>query len=141
MITLEKMGQYKIVETKHNTKIIDIDGKTYAWVEPQNIGEILVSTYKMHKTDCILSVGHYKLYKVENEPELSDQQHLELEAGRRVWQGYLLPTGLPNENKKKSRIIPTSEIITMNAKYCDENGLRVDIDGADRHKGNGKAEI
>ena len=112
MIRLKKMGQYRLLETKHNTKVLSLDDAIFAWVEPAGIGEILVTTHSSHTKDCVLSVGHYRLYEVEGEPELSDQPHLELETGRNLWQGYLLPTGLPDDEKIRSRIIPTSELVT-----------------------------
>lgn len=117
MITLCKMGQYKLIETSHNTKILYLDHDVYAWVELVNIGEILVTSHKTHKTDCVLSTGLYRIYKVENEPSLSDHIHLELEVGKNIWQGYLLLTGLPDSNKKRGRIVPTHEIITYNQDF------------------------
>src|SRR5579871_4491960 len=111
MITLTKRGLYKLIETKRHTKILCLDGEGFAWVEP-HIGELLVVTRKQHKTDCVLSMGRYSLYKVEDEISLSDHWHLELEVGLRAWQGYLLLSGLPNADKPKARIIPTTEIIT-----------------------------
>jgi hypothetical protein len=89
----------------------------YAWVEPAKMGEILVYSHKVHKTDCILSMGHFVMYDVEDEPKLSDQLHLELEVGINHWQGYLLLTGLPNSEHKRSRIIPTIETITANPQF------------------------
>lgn len=120
MISLKKMGMYQLVETKHNTKILHLNGSSYAWVEPGSIGEILVTTQKTHKTDCVLSVGYYRLYSVKDEPELSDHLHLELETGRDLWQGYLLLTGLPEGEKRRTRIIPTMECITGNPKFTIE---------------------
>lgn len=112
MITLLRRGSYKLIETKRHTKVLYLDGETYAWVEPASIGEILVSSHKEHATDCILAIGEYRLYDVEDEAKLSDQLHLELEVGRGVWQGYLLLTGLPEAEKKRTRIIPTREVVT-----------------------------
>lgn len=117
MITTLRIGSYKLIETKHNTKILYLDDDAFAWVEPKNIGEILVVTHKMHRTDCILSVGDFYMYDVVDEPGLSDQIHLELEAGKNVWQGYLLLSGLPDSHKKRGRIIPTLETITGNHKF------------------------
>lgn len=77
-----------------------------------DIGEILVTSHKKHKTDAILAIGKYRLYEVKDEPNLTDLHHLELYVGDNTWQGYLLTTGLPNEKKRRSRIIPTDEIIT-----------------------------
>lgn len=118
MITLIQNGTYRLIETKHNTKILYLDDAVYAWLEPTGIGEILIASYDKHKVDCVLSVGQFTLYDVVDEPELSDQLHLELEAGMDVWQGYLLPTGLPNEDKKRRRIIPTHEVITGNPAHA-----------------------
>ena len=112
MITLRKRGQYKLIENKANTKILYLDDSVYAWVEPVTIGEILIYSHTSHKTDCILSIGTYHLYDVDDEPALSDQQHLELEVGDGQWQGYLLLTGLPDDKHKRSRIVPTHEVIT-----------------------------
>lgn len=117
MIGIRKNGTYKLVETKRHTKILHLDGDAYAWVEPVNIGEILVTTHIVHKTDCVLSIGRYHLYTVEHVPNLVDTTHLELEVGASRWQGYLLPTGLPDDRKTRSRIIPTHEIITGNRRY------------------------
>ena len=52
------------------------------------------------------------LYKVKDEPNFVDLFHLELLVGEGVWQGYLLPTGLPTAEKKRNRIIPAKEVIT-----------------------------
>ena len=112
MIRLLDNGYYKLIETKRQTKILYLNRQSYAWVEPVYIGEILVVSHGTHRTDCILSVGEYCLYDVKDEDNLSDQQHLELEVGGNIWQGYLLPTGLPDERKRRARIIPTHELIS-----------------------------
>lgn len=112
MVTLIKEGAYKLLETKGQIKILSLDSTTYAWVNLENIGEILVSSHRPHQTDTTLGLGRYKLYSVKDEPKLSDQRHLELSVGEGAWQGYLLPTGLPEGKKVRSRIIPTKETIT-----------------------------
>lgn len=124
MITIMRTGDYRLIETKHNTKILYLDNDVFAWLEPTGIGEILVTSYDKHTADCILSVGEYLIYDVEDEPELSDQLHLELSVGGNIWQGYLLLTGLPTDDKKRSRIIPTHEIITGNPEFA--GSLRAD---------------
>ncbi len=123
MISLHKFGLYKLIETKRNTKILYLDNDIYAWVEPPNIGEILVASHRVHKTDCVLSLGRYRIYYVENEPYLSDQMHMELEVGRDHWQGYLLLSGLPDIHKKRGRIIPTHEVITGNPRFENRKGI------------------
>lgn len=117
MISLEKTGHYTLIETKHANKVLYLNNDMYAWVKPAEIGEILVASHKVHKTDYILSMGNYNLYKVEDEPDLSDHIHLELEVGMGTWQGYLLLTGLPSNTHKRGRIIPTNETITANPEY------------------------
>jgi hypothetical protein len=127
MISLYKSGLYKLIETKHHTKVLYLDNEVYAWVEPKNIGEILVISHKLHKTDCVLGLGRYRIYDVEDEPQLSDQQHLELEVGGSVWQGYLLLTGLPTDQKKRGRIIPTNETIAGKNKYESKVNLQTPV--------------
>lgn len=113
MIKVLKTGEYKLIETKDQTKILILDNKdTFAWINAQNIGEILVTSHKVHKADTILAIGNYRLYDVDDEPKISDQKHLELAVGRGNWQGYLLPAGLPTDVKKRNRVIPTNEVIT-----------------------------
>lgn len=113
MIKLIREGTYQLVETKSQTKILTLDyTDVFAWVNAKDIGEILVTTHKPHKTDCILSLGTYRIYEVKDELNLTDLIHLELSVGEGKWQGYLLLSGLPTDKKKKNRIIPTREIIT-----------------------------
>ena len=118
MISLINSGQYRMIETKADTKVLELNGSTFAWVTAKGIGEILVTTHKEHKTDAILSVGRFKLYEVKDEPGIADLTHLELEAGNDVWQSYLLLTGLPNDTRIRTRIIPSREYITGNKKYA-----------------------
>ncbi|OGH21491.1 MAG: hypothetical protein A2958_01455 [Candidatus Levybacteria bacterium RIFCSPLOWO2_01_FULL_38_13] len=113
MIRAITSGQYKLIETWGHTKILQLNGKrSYAWIVAKNIGELLVSTFKKHAADYILSAGSYRLYEVTDEPNLIDGMHLELLAGEGLWQGYLLPTGLPTRKKVRNRIIPTKELLT-----------------------------
>ena len=113
MIQLLHKGTYQLIETREQTKILTLDGQQiFAWVIAEGIGEILVTSTKTHKTDQILAIGPYRLYGVENEPDLTDLEHLELFVGQGQWQGYLLPKGLPTETERRHRIIPTDETIT-----------------------------
>lgn len=113
MIKRLQEGQYNLIETKAQTKILTLDGKqTFAWINATEIGEILVTSHKIHKVDHILSTGKYRMYEVKDEPKFTDLVHLELLVGDGIWQGYLLTAGLPNDIKKRNRIIPTTETIT-----------------------------
>jgi hypothetical protein len=113
MIKLVREGSYELIETKGQTKILILDSKkTFAWVNAKNIGEILITTHRTHKTDCILASGMYRIYEVRDDPNLTDLMHLELSVGQGKWQGYLLLTGMPTNKKTRNRIIPTNETIT-----------------------------
>lgn len=119
MIKMTADGRYKLIETRNQIKILSLEKRnTFAWVNARNIGEILVTTHKKHPFDTILGIGKYRIYEVEKEPKLNDGLHLELNVGNGFWQGYLLPTGLPNGKKIRNRIIPTKEIISRSKKFA-----------------------
>lgn len=102
MIKTIRVGQYSLLETVRDTKLLILDQKdTFAWITAQNIGELLVVTHKPHKTDYILAVGEYRMYDISGEPKFTDLAHLELQVGNNEWQGYLLPTGLPTDKKSE----------------------------------------
>lgn len=124
MISLIKNGSYRLIETRCSTKILYLDDDAYAWIEPMNIGDILVATHAIHKTDCVLATGVYRIYSVDDERYLTDQMHLELEVGKQEWQGYLLLSGLPSAHKKRGRIIPTYEVITDNPRITKQIAKR-----------------
>ena len=114
MKKLLKHGRYTLFETKQKTRILNLDDeKCFAWIRAKRIGEILAKSRKINKFANILSTGQYKLYEVEDEPKLVDLQHLELEIGNNRWQGYLLTNGLPTSKKKRHRIIPTDELVSV----------------------------
>ncbi len=75
----------------------------------------------------MLSLGDYCLYDVEDEPALSDLPHLELEVGKDSWQSYLLLTGLPDDHKKRGRIVPTKEYITGNPKFMYRRDVHTNL--------------
>jgi hypothetical protein len=112
MIALVTTGYYTLMETYRHTKILTLDEIPLVWINATTIGEILIASHKMHRTDHLLAKGKYRLYEVKDEPKLTDLLHLELHVGNGMWQGYLLPTGLPTETHKRNRIIPTKETIT-----------------------------
>jgi len=113
MIKLLQSGDYHLIETYGHTKILNLNGeKSYEWLAEGNIGEILVTSHKTHNVDHTLAAGKFRLYEVQDEKQFSSSPHLELLVGKGLWQGYTLPTGLPNEKKIRNRIIPTNELIT-----------------------------
>lgn len=101
------------MESKGVTRLLILDDEDcYAWVNANEIGEILVQTKNKLIDSYILSRGKYRIYRVAGEDALTDLLHLELYIGEGYWQGYLLPTGLPTKENPKNRIIPTKELIT-----------------------------
>ena len=115
MIKLTRHGIYKLTETRNHTKILSLNNDSFAWVEPRNIGELLVLAHVGNVHQKVLSVGDFNLYLVDNEPDLHDMFHLELEVGADIWQGYLLLTGLPTKTHPRTRIVPTTELIAHSA--------------------------
>ena len=111
MISLLRNGQYLLGETSQHTRILYLDDQCYVWLFVPSIGDILSYTAQQHEIKTELSSGDFRLYDVKSEADLIDLQHLELHTSRRHWQGYLLLTGLPRANKKRSRIIPTKETV------------------------------
>jgi len=121
MISLRTIGAHRLVQTKkRHTKVLHLEDKAYAWIDFENIGEILVAARNDHSVECELSVGEYRIYEVEGEPSLHDNLHLELQVGRNRWQGYLLLTGLPDKHRTRTRIIPTNEVITDNPAFREK---------------------
>lgn len=113
MIRLLGQGDYQLTETRGITKILRLsDRGVFAWVNAGEIGEILVATTNKFNDLYTLASGKYRIYEVKDEPKLTDTLHLELFTGKGLWQGYLLITGFPTDEHKRTRIIPTNEIIT-----------------------------
>ena len=121
MITLLKKGKYSLIETRNDVKILRLEKRTFVWIYTKTVGEILVATHRVHRTDQKLAKGEYRIYAVKNEPNLVDQLHLELAIGEGDWQGYLLPTGFPKDKKTRSRIIPTNELIVRKKNNLPSN--------------------
>ena len=114
MITQIKQGNYRLIETVEKTKILVLDDQiNFAWVNAEGIGEILVFVSGEFREQKITASGKYNLYLVKDEPKLVDIEHLELQAGTNLWQGYLLPTGLPTTEDQKNRIISTEELVRL----------------------------
>lgn len=111
MIKLIAKGSYRLIGTKDHQKILYLRNQGYLWAYAKSIGELLTFSKHLHKPEYILAEGKYNLYKVKDEPKFVDLLHLELSVGEK-WQGYLLLTGLPTKNKIRSRIIPSTEVIS-----------------------------
>lgn len=114
MINLQMSGSYKLLETSHDAKVLYLNGDCYAWSCVQYPCELTLTMHQKARTDCLLGMGRYRLYDVDDEPALSDLFHLELEVGNDIWQGYLLADGLPGKGKERAKIAATRELITTN---------------------------
>lgn len=112
MIKLIEKGSYRIVVDGGMQRILYLGDRTYLWSHAKGIGELLSFSKRSHRTLYLLAIGKYRIYTVKDEPKYVDLRHLELLVGPRTWQGFLLLTGLPNEKKIRSRIVPTKEIIS-----------------------------
>lgn len=112
MIKLLTKGTYDLFVTKGGRKVLALNGESYIWITLKKIGQVLVASQKSHLPHYILASGTYNLYKVADEPDLVDLEHLELSIGDIQWQGYLLPTGLPTPSNARNRIIPCDEVIS-----------------------------
>ncbi|MBL8159539.1 hypothetical protein JNJ66_03720 [Candidatus Saccharibacteria bacterium] len=114
MVSIERVGHYKLIETKRHIKILYLDDQAYAWLELGDIGGILVASGRKHQPAFVLSAGDYRIYNIKNVAQLADLPHLELEVDDNEWQSYLLPSKLPEPGKRhlRVRIIPTRETVT-----------------------------
>lgn len=119
MIQLVGRGGYVLTGTRHGARLLRLQRRVYAWIVTPRIGALLVYSSVPHVQREVLSAGNYRLYDVISEPHLSDQLHLELELGNGKWQGYLLPTGLPDRAHIRRRIIPTHEVISHGPRLHD----------------------
>jgi hypothetical protein len=111
MITLLEKGIYRLVWAKDRQRILYLGDQGYLWSHAKGIGELLTFSKHPHKLSYTIAEGKYRIYAVKKESKYVDLQHLELSVKPRVWQGYLLLTGLPTKNKIRSRIVPIDEVI------------------------------
>ncbi len=113
MIRLLQAGKYRLAETRDKTKVLILAGRGLSWHSDGKSQGELSFLRKSHTIAHNLSHGFFRLYEVKNEPGLAGQQHLELCKGKGIWQGYVLPVGLPTDDKKHVSIIPTVELISV----------------------------
>lgn len=113
MIAIVSRGIYAFIETREKTQILTLDAKKkIIWNITAKNGSISFITAQPQVTDRILRTGKYRLYQVKDELTLTSGTHLELLTGRGVWQGYVLPQGLPKNNKSLYPLFTVAEIIT-----------------------------
>jgi len=112
MIQLIGSGSYRLNGAGDSARLITLvsykDRRTYAWGVSNGIQLV---DQEPDETYYALGAGKYRLYQVSDEPGLTNQLHLELSLGEGIWQGYLLPEGLPDRRKTKT-MIPVKELIT-----------------------------
>jgi hypothetical protein len=117
MVRFVDGGPFRLMETNHGIKLLELNHKTYAWIVAPHIGSLLIYSVHPHKIADVLSRGHFRLYDVIDEPRLTDTWHLEVEVGEGGWQGYLLLTGLPDSMDTRKAITPTHELIATETPY------------------------
>ncbi len=111
MIKTIDRGIYTLVATKDKKRILYLKDQGYLWIYAKGIGDLFSFSRHAHATEYILAKGAYRIFNVNDEPMYVDLEHLELQVGMNVWQGYLLLTGLPTARKVRCRIVPTTEVI------------------------------
>lgn len=114
MIKLLESGRYELVETTNDLRALMLgNAKTFLWKNSGCSGNLeYISKFNPSLICCTLAANNYRLYDVENEPNLTSGQHLELYAGKRKWQPYLLSKCLPTAKDKKTPISKIDNVIT-----------------------------
>jgi hypothetical protein len=112
MFSIERQGSYKLTESRLQIKALYLDKTSYAMLFIDSLGEMISTARTPKPTDYTLSIGRYRVYNVQDEPDMTEGLHLELEVGDDIWQGYLLPNGLPGKNSIRGCLLPTRELIT-----------------------------
>lgn len=113
MIKLLKSGKYSLVGLEAGQTMLFLGRQGYHWGHAKGIGDLLTFSKRPHKIVNVIAQGDYNLYKVKDESDFVDLQHLELSINPHKWQGYLLLTSLPTDKKIRSRILPTEESISQ----------------------------
>ena len=113
MIKLIESGKYELVETETNLKVLMFGStKAFLWKNSGCSGKLEYIKFDPNQICCTLSVNNYRLYGVANDTTLNNGIHLELYAGKKIWQPYLLSKGLPTVKNKKKPISKIDEVIT-----------------------------
>jgi hypothetical protein len=112
MVRIIQTGTYRLYATGTKTNILDLDGRLYSWSKLGDAPDSLRITHRSSSVQQILATGSYRLYEVEDEPRFSPSQHLELNVGPKLWQGYLLAVGLPVHPNTQTPIAVTSQTIS-----------------------------
>ncbi|KTB49339.1 hypothetical protein [Dehalogenimonas alkenigignens] len=116
MIQLVNKGLYHLEEMDDASKFLilalDDERRVYIWETAGGI-KIRLAPKQPVKTLCTLAAGKYRIYRVQDEPGLASQLHLELLVGEGLWQGFLLPEGWPEDLETKP-MVPVEETITKN---------------------------
>jgi len=112
MVSIMRQGSYKLTESRLQIKALYLDSSSYAMLFIDALGEMIATAREPKPSDYTLSAGHYRLYDIVDEPDMSEGLHLELEVGDDIWQGYLLPNGLPDKGSIRGCLLPTHELVT-----------------------------
>jgi hypothetical protein len=105
---LNKKGNYEIFKTTGDNEILRLgEDEVFAIVEI-NRGHILVKTDEDHEKQETIEKGQFYLMSLEEDPAFQDMPHLFIEKGAK-YQELVLPSGLPDHNQDRKKIIFTRE--------------------------------
>lgn len=129
MIKVRRKGFYHIVAEGGGDKYLVLDKKlSFRWMCQDRVEKLEFVNKAIDDKKAIITSGRYRLYDVRDESHLTNLHHFEMLTGKNMWQGYLLPEGLPEKNMKKKLIFPTKELITYtpaqgNTLHYDSNSF------------------
>lgn len=117
MIRLIQWGEYRLAIIAEGNTIIAIDNHVYSLFPDHatlefydnQLPSLVVSALTLHR-------GNYRVFDVYDEPQLTETIHLELEDEDGYVKSYLLPRGLPHQNMRRARQIPTVQQITNSSR-------------------------
>lgn len=113
MIKVKRKGLYCILGKENGEKYLILDKKlNYRWTCQAKQETLSLSGKKIDDKEVIITSGRYRLYDVRSESHLTNLYHFEILISKNIWQGYLLPDGLPTKDMKSKFIFPTNEVIT-----------------------------
>lgn len=106
------------MQTQFGEKLLILDKKQFCW----RGGELWVVQFQKKAEDKVLCSGKYMVFQVEGEDELTPVMHLELSVRDGAIQGFLMPSGLPEMEGCKRKIVPTLEKVKR--AFNRESGVR-----------------
>ena len=115
MIKVVSKGDYILYEDHNKRKILKLgDAKLLYWTD----SKIIQAMNNSANPKDTLSLGKYRLYKILDEPQLTNNYHLELYVGNKQWRGYLLSSNILKTRMPVVAISATNELISVCKCQC-----------------------